>query len=65
MGELPGRYIAKMLYEWDDRRFDQEYWGQLERNWRHWKRIQQKRRKTLKTIQEEKEQEIEEPRIEE
>jgi len=26
-GELPGRYIAKTLYRWDDKRFDQEYWG--------------------------------------
>jgi len=26
-GELPGRYIAKMLYRWDDKRFDKEYWG--------------------------------------
>jgi len=31
--ELPGRYMAKMLYGWDDRRFDQECWGWLERNW--------------------------------
>jgi len=31
-GELPGRYTAKMLYRWDDKRFDEEYWGQLERN---------------------------------
>ena len=31
-GEFPGRYTAKMLYGWDDRRFDKEYWGQLERN---------------------------------
>jgi len=33
-GELPGRYIAKLLYGWDDRKFDREYWGRLERNWR-------------------------------
>jgi len=26
-GELPGRYTAKMLYGWDDKRFDKEYWG--------------------------------------
>jgi len=31
-GELSGRYTAKMLYGWDNRRFDKEYWGQLERN---------------------------------
>jgi len=30
--ELPGRYTAKMLYGWDDKRFDQEYWERLKRN---------------------------------
>ena len=24
-GELPGRYMAKILYEWDDKRFNQKY----------------------------------------
>jgi len=24
-GELLGRYTAKMLYRWDDKRFDEEY----------------------------------------
>jgi len=24
-GELPNRYIAKMLYGWNDKRFDEEY----------------------------------------
>jgi len=32
-GELLDRYMAKMLYRWDDKRFDEEYWGRLERNW--------------------------------
>jgi len=35
--ELPGRYTVKILYRWDDKRFDKEYWGQLERNWNKWK----------------------------
>ena len=62
--ELLGRYIAKILYRWNNKRFDQEYWGQLERNWRFWKKTQ--RRRILETIQEEKEkQEIERQRIEE
>jgi len=26
-GELPGRYTAKMLYGWDNKRFNKEYWG--------------------------------------
>ena len=25
IGKLPGRYIAKILYEWDDKKFDWEY----------------------------------------
>ena len=33
-GELPGRYIAKLLYGWDDKNFDEEY---LEKNWNKWK----------------------------
>ena len=31
--ELLGRYMTKILYGWDDKRFDEEYWGWLERNW--------------------------------
>jgi len=34
-GKLPERYMAKILYEWNNRRFDQKYWGWLERNWRY------------------------------
>jgi len=33
-GELPGRFMAKKLFRWSDKRYDQEYWGRLERNWR-------------------------------
>ena len=42
-GELPGRYIAKMLYRQDDKRFDEEYWGWLERNWNKQKGKRKKR----------------------
>jgi len=31
-GELPNRYTAKMLYRWDNKKFDEKYWGRLERN---------------------------------
>jgi len=37
-GELPGRYTAKLLYGWDDKKFDEEYWKKLERNWNRWKK---------------------------
>jgi len=54
-GELPGKFTAKMLYRWSDKRYDQEYWGRLERNWKRWKGKRPARRKTMKTIPEEKE----------
>ena len=31
-GELPGRFIARMLYGWDDGKFEEEYLKKLERN---------------------------------
>jgi len=31
-GELPGKFTAKMLYGWDDRKFEEEYLKKLERN---------------------------------
>ena len=38
-GELPGKFTAKMLYEWDDRKFEEEYLRKLERNWQKWKSV--------------------------
>jgi hypothetical protein len=35
--ELPGKYTAKMLYGWEDGKFEKEYLAKLERNWRRWK----------------------------
>ena len=37
--ELPGKFIAKMLYRWDDGKFKKEYLRKLERNWRKWKSV--------------------------
>jgi len=31
--ELPEKYMAKMLYGWDDKKFEEEYLRKLERNW--------------------------------
>jgi len=31
--ELPGKFTAKKLFGWMDKRYDQEYWERLERNW--------------------------------
>ena len=33
--ELSGKYTVKMLYGWDDGKFEKEYLRKLERNW--WK----------------------------
>ena len=38
-GELPGKFMAKMLYRWDDGRFEKEYLRKLERNWQKWKSV--------------------------
>jgi len=35
--ELPGKYIAKLLYGWDDKEFEEEYLKKLEKNWKRWK----------------------------
>jgi len=37
--ELPGKVTAKMLYGWDDGKFEEEYLKKLERNWRRWKAV--------------------------
>jgi len=31
--ELLGEFTVKMLYRWDDRKFEEEYLRKLERNW--------------------------------
>jgi len=33
-GELPGRFMAKKLFGWTDKKYDKEYWARLERSWR-------------------------------
>ena len=54
-GELPGRLTVKKLFGWLDKRYNEEYQGRLEWNWKRWKGG--KRRQTLETI--EKKEEIE------
>jgi len=53
--ELPGKFMAKMLYGWSDKRYDQEYWGRMEKNWRQWKGKKPTKRETIKTILEKEE----------
>ena len=38
-GELPEKFTAKMLFGWDDGRFEKEYLKKLERNWKKWKTV--------------------------
>ena len=35
---LPGKYMAKLLYGWGEKKYEQEYWKRLEENWQRWKR---------------------------
>ena len=32
--EFPGKYTVKMLYGWDNRKFETEYLRKLEKNWK-------------------------------
>jgi len=34
-GELSRRYIANILYEWDNRKFEKKYLRKSERNWQN------------------------------
>jgi len=38
-GKLPRKYMAKMLYEWNNGKFKEEYLRKLERNWPKWKSV--------------------------
>jgi len=51
--ELPGKFIARKLFGWLDKQFDQEYWGRLERNWKRWKG--KRPRRMMEMIKEEEE----------
>ena len=39
--ELPGKFTAKVLYGWDDQRFEKEYLNKLEKNWKKWRENRQ------------------------
>ena len=38
-GKLLEKFTAKMLYGWDDGKFEEEYLKKLERNWQRWKTV--------------------------
>ena len=41
-GELLWKFTAKMLYGWDDGKFEKEYLKKLEKNWRRQKVVSPK-----------------------
>ena len=38
-GKLLEKFTAKMLYGWDNRKFEEEYLRKLEKNWQKWKSV--------------------------
>jgi len=58
--ELPGKYMAKLLYGWDNKEFEKEYLKKLEKNWKRWKEDRQiNKSKHLKMIEKKMEEENE------
>ena len=56
--ELPVMYTAKVLYGWDNKKFEDEYLKKLEKNWRRWKNNRQiDENEYLKNIEEKMEEE--------
>jgi len=56
--ELLGKFTAKILYRWDNRKFEEEYLKKLEKNWKRWKNDRQiDENKYLKSIEEKIEEE--------
>ena len=55
--ELLGKYTAKLLYGWDDRRFKEEYLNKLEKNWKEDRQINESEH--LKRVKEKMEEENE------
>jgi len=37
--KLPEKFTARMLYGWDNRKFEEEYLKKLEKNWKRWKTV--------------------------
>ena len=37
--ELPRKFMAKILYRWDNGKFKEEYLRKMERNWQRWKSV--------------------------
>ena len=58
--ELPGKYTAKLLHRWDDRKYKEEYLNKLEKNQKKWKEDRQiNKSEHLKRVEEKIEEENE------
>jgi len=58
--ELPGKYMAKVLYGWNDQKFKEEYLKKLEKNWRKWEEDKQiDKSEYLRRVEEKMEEENE------
>ena len=56
--ELLGKYTVKLLYRWNDKRFEEEYLRKLEQSWKKWKEDRQiDKNKYLRGIEEREEEE--------
>jgi len=61
--ELLGKYKARVLYGWDDKKFEEEYLKKLEKNWKRWKKGRQiDESKHLKMVEEKMKEENEKTR---
>jgi len=55
-GKLLGRFTARKLFGWPDKRYEKEYWAKLERNWRRWKGGRKREQRTMEIIKKEEEE---------
>ena len=56
--ELPGKFTVKVLYGWDNQKFEEKYLNKLEKNWKKWKENRQiDESEHLKRIEEKMEEE--------
>ena len=61
--ELLGKYTVKLLYGWDDQKFEAEYLKKLEKNWKKWKEERQiDESKYLKKVESDMEEEYKKTR---
>jgi len=54
--ELPERFTVRKLFGWTDKRYNEEYWVRLERNWRRWKGGRERGQRMIETIKKEEEE---------